>query len=262
MTTHLQNTSTTGLVVESPYIWRARRRSARHRLVCFPHAGSGASAFSGWAGLLGEEVEPVAVQLPGRQNRLLEDPPTEVPPMIEEIVDALLPLTRDLPYSFFGHSCGALLAYEVTHVLQARGEVLPRRLFVSAQPSPEEARKKAKLHHLSEEEFRAEVLRLGGFDEEVVEDEDALEHLLPTVLADFALWEQHDITLAPPLRAPMTALVGGEDHRAPQELVAGWKDHTSVGYDERVYPGGHFFVFDPGTDAEVLAYLTDRMLTS
>ncbi|WP_438297337.1 thioesterase II family protein [Streptomyces sp. HUAS TT7] len=248
-----------GLVLESPYIWRARRPNARHRLICFPHAGGGASAFTEWVSALPAEIEVAAIQLPGRQNRILEDPPTEVGPLVRDVTEALRPLL-DGPFSFFGHSCGALLGYEVAQLLHAEGGPRPERLFLSAQPSPAAAALRPKIHNLSEAEFRAEVMRLGGFDEEVALDEDAMDELIPTVLADFALWEQHAMTIGPLIDSPITVMVGEADVRAPLDTIEGWGDHTSAGFDKQIYPGGHFYLFDPGTDTQVFEFLAETLL--
>ncbi|WP_165990189.1 thioesterase II family protein [Streptomyces sp. YIM 98790] len=249
------------LAVESPCLWRARRPGCRHRLVCFPHAGGGASAFSGWVPRLPSGIELIAVQLPGRQNRILEDPATEVGPLVRELAQALRPVLTG-PFSFFGHSCGALLAYEVTRALRAAGGPAPAHLFLSGESSPEAARGRPELHGLPEDEFRAKVLSLGGFDEEILEDEDALEILLPTVLADFRLWERHRTAPRPPLDVPITVLVGDSDVRAPLDSVGPWRGHTSEQFDIRVFPGGHFYLFDGGANTELLDFLGTTLLAS
>lgn len=91
------------LVVETPWIWRARRPRARQRLICFPHAGAGAGAYGEWARLLPTDIELAAVQLPGRQNRIAEDPVTEVGPLVKVLTQALRPVL-DGDFAFFGHS--------------------------------------------------------------------------------------------------------------------------------------------------------------
>lgn len=80
------------LVVESPSLWRARRTDLRHRLICFPHAGGGAGAYADWADGLPAGIEVTAVQLPGRRNRLDEELPTQVAPLVRSMTQALRPL--------------------------------------------------------------------------------------------------------------------------------------------------------------------------
>src|SRR5262249_24276773 len=97
------------LLPESRYVWRAGNPDHTHRLICFPHAGAGASAFAEWAGLLQPEVELVAVQLPGRQDRIAAEPSSAAGPLVNALVHALRPVL-DGAFSFFGHSGGAALA--------------------------------------------------------------------------------------------------------------------------------------------------------
>ncbi|MEU2084749.1 alpha/beta fold hydrolase [Streptomyces albus] len=230
------------LAPETPYIWRAKRPAADRRLVCFPHAGAGAAAYTEWAALLPPGIELVAVQLPGRQNRIGEDPFTEAGPLVTVLTHALRPVF-DLPFSFFGHSAGATLAFELARALRDRGGPGPERLFLSAQPAPGTSRVR-QLHQLDDEEFRAEILALGGIDEEIVDDEDVMESMLFTLRADFTLWERHRPAAGAPLDCPVTALCGESDPRAPLAEVRRWAEHTTGGFSTAFYPGGHFYFLE------------------
>lgn len=245
------------LAPESPYIWRARRPGATHRLICFPHAGAGAPAYTDWAELLPAGIELVAVQLPGRQNRIGEDPFTEVAPLVNVLTHALRPVL-DGSYAFFGHSAGAVLAYELARALRKRGSKGPERLFLSAQPAPGESGVRM-LHELSDDDFRDEILALGGIDPEIAEDEDVMESMLYTLRADFTLWERHRAEPAGPLDCPITALCGKEDPRAPLEGVERWRDHTTAEFTTEYYPGGHFYFLDSAD--EVVSLIGRTMLT-
>ncbi|MEV6908773.1 alpha/beta fold hydrolase [Amycolatopsis sp. NPDC051071] len=245
------------LVVETPYIWRARRPDARHRLICFPHAGAGAGAYAEWADLLPPEIELVAVQLPGRQNRIMEDPFTETGPLVRVLAQALRPVL-DGSYAFFGHSCGAVMAYELTRVLRGRGAAGPDHLFFSAQPAPRLFDQVPRLHDLTDDEFREQVAELGGLDPEIAEDEDVMDALLPTLRADFEMWEQHPVADGEPLDIPITVLSGREDPRAPGTTVEGWREHTTGPFHAEYYPGGHFYFLDAA--AEVVGFLGQSLL--
>ncbi|MFI6084328.1 SDR family NAD(P)-dependent oxidoreductase [Streptomyces sp. NPDC051217] len=227
------------LVPETPYLWRARRPGSRRRLVCFPHAGAGAAAYADWAPLLPPDVELVAVQLPGRQNRVAEQPFTEVPPLTATLSQALRPVL-DGPLTFFGHSCGAMLAYETAKELRLRGYREPDHLFLSAQPAPG-ARGVRQLHQLPDDKFHRGVAALGGIDPEILEDEYMMSSLLPLLRADFALWEQYRPTPGAPLDCGITALVGESDPRGTPRNVRGWRDCTTGPFELRTYPGGHFY---------------------
>ncbi|MFC6085308.1 thioesterase II family protein [Sphaerisporangium aureirubrum] len=246
------------LLPESRYVWRARNPGHTHRLICFPHAGAGASAFAGWAGLLPPGTELVAVQLPGRQNRVAEEPFSESGPLVTALLHALRPEFGGA-FSFFGHSGGAALAYELTCALRARGRPGPEHLFLSAQPAPGTTGIR-RLHHLPDDEFLAEVLALGGIDPELSGDPDAIALLLPLLRTDFGLWERDPPARKDPLECPVTVLCGESDPRAPLTSVTGWESATTGEFRIRVFPGGHFYFHDAA--AEVVSFIGDTMLAA
>lgn len=245
------------LVPESPYVWRARRPGHGHRLICFPHAGAGAAAYADWVRWLPQDIEMVAVQLPGRQNRIAEESFTEVGPLVNVLVHALRPVL-DGPFAFFGHSCGATLAYELARALRSRGHRGPEQLFLSAQPGPDQTGIR-RLHDLPEAEFRAEMIRLSGIEAEIAADEDVMSSLLPILRADFGLWERHRPAPGPPLACPITVLAGASDSRAPVETLGAWRAYTTAEFRTRVYEGGHFYFVE--STAEVVTFICEKMLT-
>src|SRR5258708_8192662 len=98
------------------------------RLFCFPHAGAGVSAFSTWTPELLPGVELCLVQLPGRENRIQETPITRLSVLVQMMADALSP-TMTRPFAFFGHSMGALIAFELAPPLPAEGRQTPQDPF-------------------------------------------------------------------------------------------------------------------------------------
>ncbi|MFI6084257.1 thioesterase II family protein [Streptomyces sp. NPDC051217] len=243
------------LVGETPYVWRARQPGSRHQLICFPHAGAGATAYANWAPLLPPEIELVAVQLPGRQDRIAEEPFSEVGPLISVLTHALRPVLGG-SFSFFGHSCGAALAFELAKALRAKGRPGPERLFLSAQPAPDATRIR-QLHDLPEDEFRAQMIALGGIDEEIAGDEFVMDSLLSVLRADFRLWERHRAAPEAPLDCPITVLAGDSDPRAPKETVGEWRKQTNAEFSTHFHPGGHFHFLDsPGDVVSLIARQT------
>jgi medium-chain acyl-[acyl-carrier-protein] hydrolase len=127
----------TSISIASSWIQYGQRKpSVRLRLFCFPYAGGSASLYRGWSERLPAEVEVCPIQLPGRENRLLEKPFSQLQPLVEALGEALLSYL-DEPYAFFGHSMGALISFELTRLLRREGCVrLPERLLVSARCAP------------------------------------------------------------------------------------------------------------------------------
>ncbi|GLF99155.1 thioesterase II family protein [Streptomyces yaizuensis] len=245
------------LIARTPYLWRAGRPESAFRLICLPHAGAGAAAYADWARLLPPEIELVAVQLPGRQNRIAEDPFTEVGPLVTTLTHALRPVL-DRPYAFFGHSCGAALAFELAKAVRARGRRGPEHLFLSAQASPE-FEGTPQLHQLDDDAFRAEMVALGGIDEEILRDESVMRSLIPVLRTDFTLWERHRTAPAEPLDCPITVLCGDSDPRTPTGSVTGWGKHTGADFSVRFYPGGHFYFLESGA-GDVVSFLSRQLL--
>lgn len=230
---------------ESPYIWRARNTDCSHRLVCFPHAGAGATAYAAWAQLLPAAIELVGVQLPGRQNRIAEEPFQAVGPLVATLLHVLRPVL-DVPFAFFGHSGGAVLAHELAVALRARGRRGPEHLFLSGRAAPG-VTDVATLHDLPDDELRAAVHALGGVEPEIAADDDVMAALLPVLRADFGLWERHEHTAGVPLDCAITALCGASDPRATPDMVQCWRACTTAAFTVRSYPGGHFYFLDsPG----------------
>lgn len=169
------------------------------RLFCFPYAGVGVSVFHQWSAGLPPECDVCAVQLPGRTVRLSEQPVASIPMLVDGIVAGIIPYL-DLPFVFFGHSMGAILAAEVTRELAARGAQLPRYLIVSARRPPHMADPLPPLRNLSDTDFVEEIMRrYGGIPSEILREKEILTMLLPALRADITALETH----RPPRRAPL-----------------------------------------------------------
>ena len=246
------------LLPESRFIWRSANPDHRYQLVCFPHAGASATAYASWAELLPEQFELIAIQLPGRQNRIAEPLYTETGPLVSAICHALGPAV-DGPTVFFGHSCGALLAFEVARQLRSQGRHGPDRLFLSAQSAPCVVNRRM-LHTLPDAEFRAAIQALGGVAAELAADEAVFGDLLPLVRADFGLWERHEVLPGMPLSCPINALGGAGDPVAPPAGIEEWHSYTTGGFSYRVFPGGHFYHLD-AVD-EVVGHIAAETLSS
>lgn len=212
------------------------------RLFCLPYAGGGAAVFRNWPGLLGPDVEAVPIQLPGRANRLREEPFTRLLSLAETLADALEPFL-DRQYSFFGYSLGALVAFEVTRELRRRGALPPARLFVCARRGPRQRDPGPPVHLLTGEAFVREVeRRYGGIPPAVRREPELMKLLLPSLRADLEMLETYEYAAGQPLDCPITSLGGREDPRAPREALEAWRWETRALHSHHEFPGGHFFL--------------------
>ena len=219
------------------------------RLFCFPYAGGGAAAFAGWR-LARAAVRPI--RLPGRESRAAEAPFERMGALVESLASAMEGYLEG-PFAFFGHSMGAAVAFELARLLRKRGLPQPRLLVASGARAPQFRRHHAPPPDPSEEQFVAELRRLGGVPSEALEDPAVLRAILPALTADAALYRRYVYTEDAPLSLPIRAYGGsGDPHILPEHLQA-WREQTSAGFGVRLFAGGHFFPIE--SRAEVLAAL-------
>lgn len=218
-----------------------QRPGARLRLFCFPYVGGGTGVFRGW-GELAPDIEVWAIQLPGRERRFAEPAIPSITGVADKAVDGLRPLFDAGPFAFFGHSMGALLAFELARRLRSRP---PVKLVVSAHSAPQLGLERTQFRHrLPDAEFIAELKRLDGTPAEVLENRELLELVLPTLRADFQAVETYayDREPQPPLACPLIGYGGTEDVNVPPAHVEAWGELTSGPFGTYIFPGGHFYL--------------------
>ena len=215
--------------------------AATIRLFCFPPAGAGASLFHGWAEALPSLIEVSAVHLPGREVRIAEPPFTRMGALVEA-VSREIELAADRPFALFGHSLGGWVAFELARKLRAAGGPTPSLLLVAGCGAPHVAEPNARIHDLPDAEFLAAVRALNGIPEAALAHPELIELMLPTLRADFTVYETYRYTDAPVLGCPITAFGGREDPRVPRSALEAWSAQTTGRFDLRMFDGDHFFL--------------------
>ncbi|MGC9539625.1 thioesterase II family protein [Streptomyces sp. UG1] len=236
-------TSVTSNTSSAPSLWLRRpapRAAASICLVCFPHAGGSAAFYTAWARLLPPHVELVAVQYPGRQDRLAEPAAQSMDELAGAVAEALRVDRPDRERVLFGHSMGASVAWETALRLEASGTT-PRHVFVSGRPGPRRQRPGG-VHLRDDDGLAAELRRLDGTHAELLDDPEVRAVLLPSVRADYRLIETYRPDPTARLRCPLTALTGDRDEEAPVADVAAWSTATEGAFGSLVLPGGHFYL--------------------
>lgn len=229
----------------------------RYRLVCFHHAGGGTGAFASWLRRLPTDVELIAPRLPGRESRLTEEPYTDLSAAIAESVETLRPLVYDeVPFAFFGHSMGGVLAHETYRLLAAEGAPPPLFLAVSASPAPH--RHATRAPRLPADYNRGTLLDIlqdfAGTEPAALADDELLELVLPALEADLLLLDSHRPALpVEPVACPLLTFAGDNDPVVPAEDIAAWRVCAGGPFEQYVLQAGHFFV-DSHAD-EVLGQL-------
>lgn len=234
-TTKLTNRGSPWVTITAPRPW------ARLRLVCVPFAGGGTSVYREWAAHLPDEVEVVAAALPGREGRIAEPALDSVDALAAGLV-AGLSTHLDRPFALFGHSMGALVAFEVIRRLRPMG-LEPVHFFASAHKAPHVRTKRTPDRHpLPDDEFVAAVDRLNGIPTEILENAEFMEMILPSLRADFRAAETYDYRPGLPLHCPISAYGGLDDDGVIHEDIEAWGHHTRGAFRVQMFPGDHFFV--------------------
>lgn len=210
------------------------------RLFCLPYAGGSPIVFRDWPAFLPASIEVSALQLPGRGTRLQEAPFIRMEPLVEAAAQALLGFL-DRPYALFGHSLGALTAFELARQFRKLNAPLPLVLFVSASRAPQLPRTDASTYNLPEPEFLAKLRRLNGTPEAILANAELMQLLLPALRADFTVLDTYTYNHQPPLGCPITVFGGEADTIGEAELVA-WRVQTTAEFKLHILPGDHFFL--------------------
>lgn len=201
-------------------------------------------------------LEICPIHLPGRESRMAESAFTSTDTLVPVLVDRLTP-HLDRPYSLFGHSMGALIAFETTRELRRRGLPVPVRLFASGFRAPHLPERFPNRRALDDRAFIADLRALAGTPNEVVEDEEMMALLLPTLRADVTLCETYVHRSDEPLDVPLTVFGGADDPRVSSDELDGWRRHTRATMDLRIFPGHHFFL--KSHRAAVVAAIAERL---
>ncbi|MBR1001966.1 MULTISPECIES: thioesterase II family protein [Bradyrhizobium] len=210
-------------------------------LICLPYAGGGASIYAAWQARLPDFIKVRAVQLPGRESRISE-PACRDLDLLQNFIFESVQSCLDQPYVLFGHSNGALLAFELASRVRGRQFNPPLGLIVSASRSPQAKRPLRKVNNLPHGEFIAELKRIGGTPAEVLANPELMALVMPALRADFAINETYEYRAHPPLSCPIRAYGGADDRSVSSQDLEDWRQQTAASFSLRRFTGDHFFL--------------------
>ena len=223
------------LVVPRPHC------GAPHRIVMFPYAGAGAASYYPWLDGFDKTIEVGIIRLPAREARLDELAVRSIEVAVADILQQLGQYDGRTMV-FFGHSLGALLAYETCRALAERGLTLPSLLIVSGRSAPQLPMRRDPIHALSRDEFFQRLQALGGMPEEILAMPELMDYMEPVLRADLEINDRYCHAHLEPLDVPIVALAGSEDHDFPEEDLWGWRAQTTAAFHLHTFEGGHFFI--------------------
>jgi medium-chain acyl-[acyl-carrier-protein] hydrolase len=230
------------LPVTSPYMQCPYPNPlAKVRLFCFPFAGGGASAYRVWGQQMPDFVEVCPIQLTGREERCMEPPHRRMETLTEVLVEQIQ-RCRDLPFAFYGHSMGALIAFELARTLRRREAPGPLALLLGAYQAPHLPPLRPGAHRLPKAEFIAELERFRGTPPEVLANQELVDFLLPVMRADFELCDGYRAAEEAPLDCPLVLYGGAQDDSVSQQQLENWRVHTRRSFALHMLPGHHLFL--------------------
>jgi medium-chain acyl-[acyl-carrier-protein] hydrolase len=210
------------------------------RLFCFPHAGGGASVFRSWMPQLAPGIEVYPIQLPGREGRWLEPRVARASDLIQTLIEEVGFLFHP-PFAFFGHSMGALIAFELARELRRSGGPQPDILIVSGARAPHVADPDPPMHQLPDDLLLEDLKLLDGIPAELLEEPEIVSMMLPTLRADLTMCETYEYRNEQPLDCSISVYGGDSDRKIHLEHLSPWEIHTARGFQLRMFPGNHFF---------------------
>lgn len=213
----------------------------RLRLVCFSHAGGSATGYLPWQGQLGDGVDVVAVQLPGRGGRFGEPCYTAIAPLAAVLAEEIA-ADAAVPFAFFGHSLGALLAFETARRLRDMRAPQPLLLVASGCDAPRYRTAPRKLHLLDDAGLTEALRAYDGTPPEVLANAELMALLLPMIRADFTLVDTYAAPSGPALDLPIAVFAGRQDEPDRTTHVERWREETTGSFSLHWFDGGHFFL--------------------
>lgn len=214
------------------------------KLFCIPHAGGSATTYLKWKKYLHHSIDLVPLELSGRGNRMGSSFYETIDEAVDDLYHRIRYEINDYRYTFYGHSMGSIIAYELTHKLIELNFKRPDHIFFSGREAPQI--NKGKCIHLSPETgFREEILKIGGTPKEIFEHDELRRLYLPVLRADFKIHENY--VYVPKNQIfdfDITVLSGKDDQELTPDDLAGWRIHTSANCAICMIDGGHMFIVE------------------
>lgn len=210
-------------------------------LYCLPYAGGDVSIFKNWYNQLPSSIDVCPIKLPGRGTRIDEPAHTSISTLAAEIAK-VIEMSSTRPYAVFGHSMGALLAFEAARIIRSNGGPMPFHLFVSGCAAPHVRRVQRTTYQLPNAEFIADIQRLNGTPAEFFNYSELVSLLLPMLRADFQACQTYVYHPQEILDVDITVLGGERDLEVSASQLCAWRDLTGGRVRVETVPGDHFFL--------------------
>ncbi|QQR01367.1 thioesterase [Enterocloster clostridioformis] len=210
-------------------------------LFCFPHAGGWPSIYGMWELWISSKIVVAPIQLPGRGERLDEEPLEDFNYLIKDIVQEVKKYVGSR-IAFYGSCFGGLCAFEVARKMVEINNVKIEHLFISSQAAPSLENSSKHLSDLKEEQFVQELILEGALSEKILEDKEILDILVPSLRSDYKMYDNYTYMKArKKLECPITVFKGKSDESVTMETMKEWAKETTGEFKFLEISGKHLF---------------------
>lgn len=214
-------------------------------IICFGHAGSYGGVFRNWINAV-ENMAILPVELP-REKKIFDD-------IVKLVAESLAPFLRERCYCIFGHSMGAVFAFETEYILENEYGICAKEVFVCGRHSPDLDKKEFYNTSMNNDRLILEIKRLGGTNEELLEKEEYTNVIIPFIKNDYRIHESYKYC-GHKVSCPLEVNLGMTDVSVSIADISGWKNMTNRDFTRKLFDGGHFFLYD---DMKYFKYLQGR----
>lgn len=212
------------------------------KLFCFPYAGGSTASYKKWKKYLHDSIDLCPVELAGRGNRCKEPYYNNLDDVLNDVFDLIKIHIKNSQYALLGHSMGSVIAYELSYKITISGYNKPMHLFISGRQAPQIQKDCKSVYQLPDEEFKNEILKLGGTSSNFFEHKELTDIFLPLLRADYRIVDNYIYTEKnKKLDCDITVFNGNEDNMSLEDIY-GWREHTKNEFNVYNFKGGHFFI--------------------
>ena len=214
----------------------------RITLFCFPYAGGSAASYAKWYSLFPENIKIVPVEISGRGCRMNDPLLYRISDVVDDAYSQIKNDIKNTNYAIFGHSMGSIVAFEIANkIFDLNESGIPKHVFFSGRNAPF-IRSKNIIYDLPEDEFRNEILNIGGTSELIFKEKSLRSVFLPILRADFEAIDTYECKNFKKLNTNISVFYSKEDKLCYKEGIEGWKTLTEKSCKFYDFKGDHFFI--------------------
>lgn len=212
------------------------------KIFCLPYAGGSAVTYHKWKKYINPLIKVEPIELKGRGRRFFEVGYDTLEEAVEDIFGIVRNKIEDEQYAIYGHSMGSILAYELYHKIDSQNVIKPKHIFFSGHGAPNSEKKEKGIHLLPDEEFIKKIISLGGTPEEVINNRELRNLVIPIIRSDFRILDNYKYKDGRDKIHCDISVFNGKQDDISMEAILKWKEHGDGNFNVYNFDGNHFFI--------------------